>query len=245
MTALTAAFATVALAALVTVAGYTENPMMLALAVGLVVLVFALGWSRLLALPAPGGTGVAVVLAGWVSAALAIRATGINRPLAPFTALLALSVLVAFVHELLRRGGRHDLVESVTGTLSGQALALLGGAWVMIPTTRLGLAALATAAGATAAVRVCGIVPFPPSLGGWAGLGIGILAGVFTGFMIEPGRIMPLLVISGVVSGVVAGLDRLLLHLTRERGIPAALAAGAAPVLAVGTAAYAVARLIA
>lgn len=245
MTALPAAFSTVALAALVVVAGYAASPELLALAVALAVLVMALGWSRLLSLPAPRGTGVAVVLTGWASAALAVRAVGITRPLAPFAALLALSVLVAFVHELLRRGGREELVESVTGTLSGQALALLGGAWVMVPSTRLGLAALATAAGTTAAVRLSSLASLSPAAAGWVSFGAGLAGGAFTGVMIDPPRFMPLLVIAAVVSGVVAGLDYLLLHLARGRGLPAALSSGAAPVLAVGTAAYAVARLLA
>ncbi|MDQ1288884.1 MAG: hypothetical protein QG622_2450 [Actinomycetota bacterium] len=244
MTALTAAFATVAFAALVVVAGYTATPTLLALAVGFTALVLALGWPRLLHLPSPRGTTLSVVLTGWSSAALAVHAVGITRPLAPFAALLALSVLLAFVHELLRRDGRSDLVESVTGTLAGQAVALLGGAWVMLPTTRLGLAALTVAAAATAAVRVIGVMPLTGPLAGWVSLAAGIIAGTFTAVMVGPTKVTALVVVAGIVSGVAAGLDLLLLHLTRSQGVAAALAGGAAPVLAVGTAAYAVARLL-
>jgi hypothetical protein len=48
-----------------------------------------------------------------------------------------------------------------------------------------------------------------------------------------------------VVAAVVAGLDQLVVPLVRGRGVPAVLATGAAPVLAIGTTAYAVARLVA
>jgi hypothetical protein len=44
---------------------------------------------------------------------------------------------------------------------------------------------------------------------------------------------------------VVAGLDRLVLQESRSRSAVAALAGGAAPVLAVGTVAYVVARMMA
>lgn len=234
-----------ALAALVAVAGYAATPLLLAGAVGLAVLLLALGWGRLLELPAPRGSAVVIALTGWAAAVLALRATGMIRPLAPFAALLALSVLLAFGHELVRRGGRAQLVESVTGTLSGQSLALLGGGWVLLPTTRLALTALATAALAAVGARFAGLIPVPPVFSGWAALAGGTLAGVVAAVVLEPGRFLALLLVAAVVAAVVAGLDQLVLPLARERGVPAALAAGAVPVLAVGTAAYAVARLLA
>lgn len=245
MTALPAALATLALAALIAVAGYTSALVLLAAAVGLSVLLLALGWGGLLDLPAPRGSAVAVVLTGWGAAALGIGATDMTRPLAPFAALLALSVLIAFGHELVRRDGRPDLVESVTGTLSGQALALLGGGWVLLPTTRLALAALVTALAATAATRLAALVPVPEPFAGWAALVAGLAVGAIAGLLLDPARISSLLLVSAVVAAVVAGLDRLILPLARDRGASAVLAAGAAPLLAVGTAAYAVARLVA
>jgi len=155
VTALPAALATVALAALIAVAGYTLVPLLLAAAVAMAVLLLARGWARVLDLPAPRGTAAVVVVTGWAAAALAVRAAGMTRPLAPFAALLALGVLLAFGHELVRRE-RHDLVESVTGTLSGQALALLGGGWVLLPTTPLSLTALTAAVVAAVAAVATG-----------------------------------------------------------------------------------------
>ena len=244
MTALPAALATVALAALIAVSGYSLTPPLLAAAVGLAVLLLGVGWARLLDLPDARGSAVTVVVTGWTAAALAVRAAGMTRPPAPFAALLALSVLLAFGHELVRRE-RHDLVESVTGTLSGQALALLGGGWVLLPTTRLSLTALATALAAAVAARLVGIVPIPLVVVGWASLGAGTVVGAVVGVVLDGSRFGSLLLLSAVVSAVVAALDRLVLQVLPRRGVPAALAAGAAPLLAVGTAAYAVALRVA
>jgi hypothetical protein len=247
VTALPAALATLALAALIAVAGYAATPLLLAAAVALAVLLLAVGWAGLLDLPAPRGSAVVIVLTGWAAAGLAVRAADMTRPLAPFAALLALSVLMAFAHELARRGGRHDLVESVTGTLSGQALALLGGGWVLVPTTRLALTALSTAIAAAAVTRLAATVPMPvpPAFAGWSALGVGAVVGATTGGLLEGSRFPSLLLVSVVVAAVVAGLDRLVLPLAERRPLPVALSAGAAPLLAVGTAAYAVARLVA
>jgi hypothetical protein len=244
VTALLAALATVALAALIAVAGYSLTPLLVAAAVGLAVLLLAVGWARLLDLPAPGGSAVAIVITGWSAAALAIRAAGMTRPLAPFAALLALSVLLAFGRELVR-SGRHDLVESVTGTLSGQALALLGGGWVLLPTTQLALTALSAALAAAVAARLVGVMPIPPAFLGWAAMGVGTGTGLAVGAFLGSSRLGALFLVSAVVSAVVAALDRLVLRVLPGRGVPAGLSAGAAPLLAVGTAAYAVARMVA
>jgi hypothetical protein len=244
VTALPTALATVALAALIAVAGYSSTPLLLAAAVGLAVLLLAVGWAWLLELPAPGGSAVVIVITGWSAAALAVRAAGMTRPLAPFAALLALGVLLAFGHELVR-SGRHDLVESVTGTLSGQALALLGGGWVLLPTARLALTALSAALAAAVATRLMGVMPIPPAFLGWAAMGAGIVTGLAVGAFLDSSRLGSVFLVSAVVSAVVAALDRLVLRVLPGRGVSAGLAAGAAPLLAVGTAAYAAARLMA
>ena len=114
-----------ATAALVAVAAYAGDPFLLA-AVGLLVVGTAAGWATLLDLPHPRGTGVVVALAGLAAAGAAVADRTRDAPLAAFGIVLALAVLVAFVHELLRRDGRADLVESLTGTFSGEVVVVLG-----------------------------------------------------------------------------------------------------------------------
>ena len=245
MTAVLGALASVAFAGLIVVAGYAVSPMLLAGAVVVSVLVVALGWGSLLELPARRGTGLVIALVGCGGAALAIKAANMTRPLAPYAALLAGAVLLAFAHELTRRRGRPHLVESVTGTAAGETVALLGGGWALLPGTRLGLAALAAGAAAVAGTRLVGVLPMPERFAGWASLVAGAAIGAVTGGVLDLPHVLPLLAVALVVAAVAAGLDRLLLGLTTgRRSVLAALAGGAAPVLAVGTVAYAVARLV-
>ncbi|HEY6796996.1 MAG TPA: hypothetical protein VI248_20175 [Kineosporiaceae bacterium] len=245
MTAVLGALASVAFAALIVVAGYSATVVLLAGAVALLVVVLALGWGSILDLPARRGTGLVIALVGLAGAALAVRATVMTRPLAPFAALLAAAVLAAFVRELTRRQGRPRLVESVAGTLSGEALAVLGGGWVLLPGTRLSLAALVVAAAAVAGARVAALLPVPGRLAGWVCLGAGTAVGAGTGAALDRAGAVPLLALAIVVSAAVAALDRLLSGLAGRHSVPAVLSAGAAPVLAVGTVAYAMARLVA
>jgi hypothetical protein len=245
VTAVLGPVASVALAALIAVAAYVASVPLLAAAVGLGVLALALGWSSLMELPSRRGTTLAVLGIGWVAAAMAVRAMDMTRPLAPFAALLAVAVLVAFAHELIRRHGRPHLVESLTGTLSGEAVALLGGGWVLLPSTRLRLAAVVAVAAAAAGARLTAAFPVPARWSGWAAAGVGTVVGTVAGVVTDPSRVVPVVVVSVVVAGVVSGLDRLFLGMTGVRSVPALLSSSAAPVLAVGTVAYAVARFMA
>jgi hypothetical protein len=244
VTALLGALASVAFAGLIVVAGYATSAWLLAGAVAIAVLALALGWPTLLDLPAPRGSAVVVGLTGAAGVVTAIRAADVTRPLAPFAALLAGAVLLAFAHELVRRHGRPHLVESVTGTLSGQTLALLGGGWALLPNTRLGLTALVTAAAAAAAARLASAVPVPARISGWVCLVVGTVVGGGVGLVLEPRKAWAMVVAAAVVASAVAGLDRLLLALAAGRSLLPRLAGAAAPVLAVGTVAYAVARLV-
>ena len=84
--------------------------------------------------------------------ALASAVLGAVLAVAPGV-LLALGVLLAFAHELLRRDGRPRLVESVTGTFTGQAVVVLGAGWVFLPMTADGVGAVAVAGGAAIVAR--------------------------------------------------------------------------------------------
>lgn len=244
MTAVLGALASVALAALIAVAAWTATPLLLAAAVGLAVLVLALGWGSLLDLPAPRGSAVVISVIGLAGAGVALKADEMTRPLAPFAALMALAVLLAFTHELLRRHGRPHLVESVTGTLSGQVVALIGGGWVLLPSTKLGLTAVATVAASVLGARLSALLPVPARVAGWVALAGGLVAGTFAGVMVAPARVVPVALLSLGVSSVVAGFDRLLLRLPTARGVAGLLSAAAAPVLAVGTVSYVLTRLV-
>ena len=117
-------------AVVLAVAGFAGG-WIVAAAAGLCVLGLAIGWGDLLRLPHKPGTAVlvgALGVAGLVVGTLASQTdTALPRPLAVFVAVIAVAVLTSFAHELLRRDGRPDVVESVTGSLTGQVIAVDGG----------------------------------------------------------------------------------------------------------------------
>ncbi len=242
MTAVLAALASVALAGLVGLAGVV-NPSLLAVAVGLVVLVAALGAGVLLGLPHPNGTALLVLLTGWSAVAVTTFAPD-DEPLGLLAAFLALSVLLAFAHELLRRDGRVDLVESVTGTVTGQVCVLLAAGWVLLPETALGRAAIFVAAVSVGVARAVTAIPFPRLLAAWAPFVAGTVGAVVAAQFTDPVRNLPAIATGVAVSAVVAGLDRLLRHAPGSGTALGLLTSAAAPVAAVGTVTYAVVRLV-
>ncbi|WP_432483771.1 hypothetical protein [Kineococcus esterisolvens] len=259
MTPSATATTTAALAALVALAAFA-GPVVLALAAALVALLVAAGWPALLALPSPRGTTAIVALAGLgaVAAGAAVVLAGRDAlgagPLAGLPAVAALALLAAFVHQLARRDGRPRLVESVSGTVTGQALTVLAACWVAVPTTYAGapLAPVVLSA-VVAATAVCA-TSWPLRVAGPLAVGAGVLAGWLAGSatvalhgagIVPPAR----WAVAGVVAGAGAGLvvaawRALSARLPTAGGLPAAFAVAAAPVALAGGGAYLVGRLL-
>jgi hypothetical protein len=231
-----------ALAGLVGVAGVV-NPPLLAAAVGLVVLVVALGSGALLGLPHPRGTSLLVLLTGLAGVAATTFLPG-TEPLGLLAAFLAVSVLLAFAHELARRDGRVDLVESVTGTVAAQVCVLLAAGWVLLPGTTLGRAGVFVAAVSVAVARAATALPLRGGSAVWVPFGAGVVGAIGAAQFTEPVRLVPAVVTGFAVSAAATGLDRLLRQADGARTPLGLLSAAAAPVSAVGTVAYAVAKLV-
>lgn len=242
MNAVLGALASVALAALVALSAYSGTAVLTA-AVALVVLVTALGWAALFDLPAPRGSGVAVAAAGWAGVGLALAVQHRVRPLAWFAALLAFAVLLAFTREIVRGVPRDALVESLTGTLAGEVVALLAAGWLLVPRTALGNTGVLVAATAVGAARLTTALPWSGAVAGWAGVAAGTVAAAGAAAFAVPSRLAAGLVIGAAVAAVVAGLDRLLTATQESRGAAALVASSSAPVAVAGVVAYAVARL--
>jgi hypothetical protein len=242
VTAVLGALVSVALAGLVAVSAYA-GVTVLAAAIALVILVTALGWAALFDLPGRWGSGVVVAVAGWAGVVLALAVQQRVRPLAAFAGLLAVAVLGAFVHELLRRAPREALVESLTGTFAGEVVVVLGAAWVLVPRTGVGGAGVLAGAVAVGAARLATALPWPGSVTGWIGVGAGTVGAMIAANLAAPVHLGPGALIGVAVGAVVAGLDRLLSLPAVGRGAAALVASSAAPVAAAGVVAYAVARL--
>lgn len=128
MTVETRSVLTAVLAAVVAVAGYL-GVLPLAGVSAALVLVLAVGWPSLAGLPFTPGAGAVVALGGLGSVA-AVTFTAAEPYLQHMALVFAGAVVLAFVNELLRRGARTRLVESVSGTVAGTVLAVCVTGWV-------------------------------------------------------------------------------------------------------------------
>ncbi|MFI7586600.1 hypothetical protein ACIB24_05945 [Spongisporangium articulatum] len=246
MTAISSAVVSAVCAVVIAVAAFVEGPVIV-VAGAVCVLAIALGWGDVLHLPARAGTTFLVAAVGVGGLIIAYQQAPMARPLSLFPALLAVAVLSAFAHELLRRDGRTDLVESVTGTLSGQVIAVQAAGWLLLLQTGPGRRAVLVAAVAVVAARVVGSLPLPvePVVTAWAGIGSGTAAALLTSAFTQSG-IPPLtaMALGAGVAGAGLALDRLLVdpHGDPPR-LTGVLAWGAAPVATAGTIAYAIVRI--
>jgi len=168
--------------------------------VGLLSVVFAIGWSSLLHLPAKGGTTIVVVLAG-LGGLACLAATRDEPWLRYLPIVLAMAVFLSFINEMLRAYPRIQLVDSLVGTVSGTVVSISAVGWVAsykldggVELAVAGAAALAVAS-AVSASRISpvwrnviavvasvavgyGSTLVLDQLTLYAGLGIGVCAGV-------------------------------------------------------------------
>ena len=235
--------ATMAFAALVALTGYA-SPQFVALAVALGGLVLAWGWPLLLSLPSPRGTS-AVLAIGTVLMTGTALATRDEPYLQWMPAALAVSVIVGFLHQLLRRDGRPRLTESLAATTSGLAIIAAGTAVAPIPHVLAGEHALA----ATMAGLGVGVLADPcvsirrlrqwalfisMILGGGAALLVSVVAGEP---MLGPAGLL------GLLAAAISHAARRVLAPLPATAMPRAqLAAAAASSLLVGVVAYVVVR---
>lgn len=237
----TRAVVTAVAAALVAVAGFLgELP--LAGVTAVVALALAAGWPVLLELPSPLGSAVVVALGG-AGGVIVVYATRGQPFLRDLPVVVALAVVLAFVNELARQDGRHRLVESVTGTVTGVLVAAAAG-WLAALRSPGGVSLVVGGAVALAVGAAVSAVP----LGGWTGAMMTVVASVVGGGAV--GYVMPELdLLSGAALGLatgilVAALYVLFDRLPALRRAPAGLAAVVLPVAVSGVLVYVVGRVL-
>jgi hypothetical protein len=232
-------------AAAISVAAYEDGGWLVVGAAAGCVLFLAVGWGDVLHLPHRLGTGLLVLILGGVALLVSYQPATPDRPLAVFPALLAAAVLLAFGHELLRRDGRKDLVESVTGTLTGQVVAVLTAGWVLLVQTDPGWNAVLVAAAALVAARLIGALPLPvaPAVMAWAGIGCGLAAALVASVFVTGLPALTAMALGAAVAGVGVAFDRLLVDPRKGASLLAVLAGAAAPVAAAGSVAYAIVQV--
>jgi len=208
--------------------------------------VLAWGWAGLLGLPSPRGTSF-VLGVGTVATVLTVALTRDDPFLRWVPAALAGSMVVAFLHQLLRRDGRPRLVESVASVITALALIVSGGCLVPLPRTAAGGSVMAVAG---AAVAVCALVdllarvpwlrplllPIALVAGTAAGIGVAAATG---GVSLGAAAVLGL-----GVAAVSAALRAVLGALPTMSGPRSQLACASASVLGCGVVVYVVGRLL-
>ena len=248
MTVVVSGFASVAATAVLALAALAGGPM-LAAAIALLVVGMAVGWSQLGGMPDAPGTTFAVVLTGLLGAVIALVSADRQRPLLPFAALIAFAVLLAFAHELRRTDGRPRLVESVTGTLAGQLVAILAAGWLLLRQTPLGINGVVVAAAAVAATRLVAVVcerieALTLITVGLIAFGFGLAAAIAASAVLAPSLLLASLMMGAVVAAVVAAADLLIAFEARAGSTMALITVALLPIAAAGTTAYAAAVLM-
>jgi hypothetical protein len=233
--------ATVAFAALVALTGYA-SPQFVALAVALAGFVLAWGWPLLLSLPSPRGT-TAVLAIGTVLMTGTALLTRDDPYLEWMPAALAVSVIVGFLHQLMRRDGRPRLTESVAAVTSALAIISAGTALAPIPHALHGehaLAATMAGLGVGALADPCVSIPrlrqwalfIAMLVGGGAAVVVALVAG---DLLAGPAALL------GLLAAAISHAARRVLAPLPATAMPRAqLAAAATSSLLIGVVAYAV-----
>jgi hypothetical protein len=233
--------ATVAFAALVALTGYA-SPQFVALAVALAGFVLAWGWPLLLSLPSPRGT-TAVLAIGTVLMTSTALLTRDDPYLEWMPAALAVSVIVGFLHQLMRRDGRPRLTESVAAVTSALAIISAGTALAPIPHALHGehaLAATMAGLGVGALADPCVSIPrlrqwalfIAMLVGGGAAVVVALVAG---DLLAGPAALL------GLLAAAISHAARRVLAPLPATAMPRAqLAAAATSSLLIGVVAYAV-----
>ncbi|WP_170220582.1 hypothetical protein [Xylanimonas allomyrinae] len=243
MTLSTRAVTTAVLAAVVAAAASFGVLPLVGVAVALVVLL-VIGWPAVVAAPAPGGLRIVVLAAGLGAAVVAWRTQG-EPVLRHLPLVVAMSLVLAFLSEMLRRDGRARLVESLSGTVTGAFVAVAAAGWIATTRSTGGTALVVTAATAVAAAAAVSALPAARGwLGALSAVAVAAVAGAGAGALVpdvEP--------VTGLVAGLVGGLGVGAVRILFERlpgvtGRWAGIAAAVVPVAVGGILVFAVGRVL-
>jgi hypothetical protein len=202
-----------------------------------------LGWPFFLGIPAKRTNGIILALAGAVSG---IAAAAVSGPeyLYWTPAVIAVGIMAVIIVQLIRGTGQSHRLESTLGASSGVLLCALGAGW--IATARFtGMGSMLLVAGiSTGVALLVGAINWPDTIVAplaivFAGLAAPLTALVLTGVTVIPATAAGVLI--GAVLAAVRRLNR-----TRLRPMPRAglVALALGPVLAVGSLAYFIDKLL-
>lgn len=228
-------------AAIAVAAFFGQTPLIIVVAV--LGVIFAVGWSTLMGLPASGGSTLVVSLTT-VGALATVAFTPSDPWLRYLPVVLAFGVLLAFINEMLRHIPRTRLIESLFGTTTGVIVAVCGAGWLGAFQNNHGLEVVVISASALAAASVAGAVRGPK----WMIIALTLVLGTGTG-LVAGHYLEPTTLLAGLYQGVLAGIIIAAIHALVDR-MPELQnrRAGASlvvlPILALGILVYVSGRLV-
>lgn len=225
-------------AALIVLGGYAGHDVA-AYAVLAGGLVLAWGWPLLLELPRPTGSSV-VLAAGAVGLAGVILFSGDdNDGTKAISLVLAIALVLAFLHQLIRTDGRKSLTVSLAGCALGLVLLASGTFGAGAAAYDTGDAALAVAVGTPALGLIADTLLPAEHEHEWS-IPAGVLLGVILGLVLgaTSDGAWPELLITGLVAGLVGASLRRALRQLDSLDPAGRLSYGIAVVLAPGVLAY-------
>lgn len=152
-----------------------SSPVLVSVALAACAVVVAWGWAGTVGLPSPRGT-VGVLLVGGLALVLSVAVQEDQPWLGWVPAALALAMIAAFVHQLLRRDGRPRVVQSVSSVVLGLSLVACGVLMIPLSHSAEGIALLLGALAAAAASAVTDLLWRWPALRPWL-VALAMLAG--------------------------------------------------------------------
>lgn len=231
-------------AALVILGAYAGNDVS-AYAVLAAGLAFSWGWPLLLHLPRPTGISMVLAAACFGMAGVVIF-SGDDDGMRALSVVLAIGLMLAFLHQLVRSDGRTDLTVSLAGTALGLVLLASGMLCAGAATYDQGNAAVAVVtAGSVLGLLADAVLPARHAVEwSWpASVLLGVLAGLVVG-LIDGDVTLNVLLLAGLVAGFVGAAARRVLRLLDTDDPAGRLCYGIAAVLNTGALAYAAQWLI-
>lgn len=181
------------------------SPIVLALALWIAGAVLSWGWAGMLALPAPKGTAV-ILYAGSLALVLSPLLGAADRPVLTWVAgALALALIAAFVHQLLRVDGRPRIVESIGSIALGLGVMTCGVLLIPLSSTAQGAALVVATVSGAAASAVSDLLGHWKPVRPWL-VPLALLAGGVAAALVAVGlgERWSIFVLAGVVAGAVS-----------------------------------------
>ncbi|MFJ3956115.1 permease [Arthrobacter sp. NPDC090010] len=208
-----------------------------------VAVVFGFAWPQYLAIPARKTLGGIIAAVGALSVVgtVVVPGPGFMAWSAP---LIALGLMAVMLVELIRGTGQPQRLESTFGASGGVLLAALGAGWVA--NVRLGgLREMLVVVVACAAVAVAvGLIRWPDRIVAPLGVVLAVLVGPLVGFFNPDISMLPSALL-GLAAGIlVVCFRRLITYRVHHASLVGAIALGVGPVLALGSVAYFLGKLL-